>query len=338
MSKNSTKNQFIVKKIKTLCKVNLCLYVDPHKICGLHRIFSVFLKVHNLYDNVNIYFNKYNQEFTKGTYSFAKKKPIINFIINKRKKNIENNSVELLFKKLLALLSDKYNIANSPVNCISKIEIDKRIPIGAGLGGGSGNAGCVARFLYDRFLKNIIKEDDITHICKEIGSDVLFFFYKYDLAAVSSFGEVINPVEIENLEKYLMLIVYPCINISTKNVYNNFDKEYEKLSNNSKDFHLYCKNDCEFFKEDLIITNELLKSLVFHGTNQLYQSAIKENAVISDVINELKSSEGCINTVMTGSGSACVAFFGKKTEAKKCIHNIKKYRNWRLYLTTTILK
>ena len=79
-----------------------------------------------------------------------------------------------------------------------KISVDKKIPIFAGLGGGSSNAAFVARF----FLKNFHKNRNLKIFTKEIGTDFKLFFFNQSLQKSLS--------KIEKLKKKVKLSSYSC--------------------------------------------------------------------------------------------------------------------------------
>ncbi len=110
------------------------------------------------------------------------------------------------------------------------ISINKKIPIGAGLGGGSSN--CATSLLALNKLWGINAPiDKLAKIAKELGADVPVFIYANNFWA-EGIGDKLSPIKIA---KYYFLIVYPKINANTKNVFNHkklrFKKTITKITN-----------------------------------------------------------------------------------------------------------
>ena len=122
--------------------------------------------------------------------------------------NIKNNSIT----RSLVILR-KYGLINRKNRY--KIVINKKIPVFAGLGGGTSNA----FFLIKYFLKNEINEKLIKIFEKEIGSDFRLFFYKQsfqkNLKKIIKFKKQFN---------FNLILVYPNIYCSTKQVYSKVKK------------------------------------------------------------------------------------------------------------------
>ena len=143
------------------------------------------------------------------------------------------------------------------------IKIVKNIPIEAGLGGGSSNAGAVLRFGFQFAQKtnNEITEKILNKWVENswiIGADVPFFV-KCGRATGESYGEVLKPLpDIANVP---LIVVKPKANCSTKEAYNQLDskprifKEFplnkEFLSQPYNDFERTAPCECIEIAEDL---------------------------------------------------------------------------------------
>jgi 4-diphosphocytidyl-2-C-methyl-D-erythritol kinase len=102
------------------------------------------------------------------------------------------------------------------------VSIEKKIPTGAGLGGGSSNAASFLLFL-NRQLKLGLKKQDMIRISAAVGSDVPFFILQSP-ALVSGTGDKIRCVDISSEGKSLLL-VYPEITVNSGLAYRLFDKK-----------------------------------------------------------------------------------------------------------------
>jgi 4-diphosphocytidyl-2-C-methyl-D-erythritol kinase len=94
--------------------------------------------------------------------------------------------------------------------------LDKKIPIGSGLGGGSSNAAVTLLALNEIFELNISR-DNLMKMSQDIGADVPFFI-NGGVAQIGGKGEIINNISID--KKYFVLIL-PTINIPTKDIYES---------------------------------------------------------------------------------------------------------------------
>ena len=99
------------------------------------------------------------------------------------------------------------------------IRLEKRIPAGAGLGGGSSDAGCVLRALASRF-SGALAASHLAALALELGADVPFFLDPRP-AWVSGIGEAIQPLEdVPGLD---LVLVTPAPQLATADVFRSFD-------------------------------------------------------------------------------------------------------------------
>ena len=166
------------------------------------------------------------------------------------------------------------------------IYLKKNIPIGAGLGGGSADAAAtlvVLKILFNFDTKeNKITKNILYDIAKEIGSDVPACIESKDLK-LKGYGDKI--FRIKNPDNFYFLIIYPNIKLSTKDVFNQYEKNPIRIE------------DSNIFWESINISNSLLPS------------AVKLAPEISRVLNSLKKSQNITAYGMTGSGSSCFGIF-----------------------------
>ena len=186
-----------------------------------------------------------------------------------------------------------------------KIYLDKKIPIGAGLGGGSADAAAsllLLRKLYNNDYKN--KKIELSTLYKigiKLGSDVPACLKSKDLR-LEGYGDKITKIKISN--DYYFLLINPNISLSTKDVFNNFS--------NSK------------FKETKI-ANTSFGNINIH--NSLLSSAIDLAPQISNLLLYLKQSSSIIAYGMTGSGSTCFGIFKNINEIYIFLESFNKHFN-----------
>ena len=93
----------------------------------------------------------------------------------------------------------------------------KKIPDGAGLGGGSADAAFAIRMLRDSFLPQV-NDNTLAEIAATIGADCPFFIYNKPMYA-TGIGDILTPVP-DVLNGYTMLLVKPDVYVSTKEAYS----------------------------------------------------------------------------------------------------------------------
>lgn len=157
------------------------------------------------------------------------------------------------------------------------IMIEKHIPVGAGLGGGSMDASTTILMIQE-YLGLHDSVEELIELTIKYGADIGYGFYNAP-AIVSGVGDIIESLNDFPLQE--VIVIYPNIVIKTADVF--------KLAK--------CRN-CELSKSEI---TKIINSRTF--TNDLEQSAF----IIEPVLKQLKSSLSEYgNVVMSGSGSTMV--------------------------------
>ncbi len=261
---------------KSFSKINLSLNVNKKLKNGLHDIQSHFCLI-DLFDEIRIIKNKKDRDEV--------------IFLGKYKKNVKKNDNSII--KTLKFLREDNLISN-----FYSISIRKRIPIFAGLGGGSSNAIYLAKHL----LKNKINKKTINNIRKKIGSDCYLFLYK------QGFLENLNSIKIfEKKYKLFFLLVNPNVKCSTKYVYSKVKSFSPKI----KFSYTSLKN-----KKNYI--NSLAK-----GVNDLQPIVEKKYPIVRNLLFEIGQTKGCCFSRMTGSGSVCYGVFQSRKRVVAALNKIK---------------
>ena len=175
------------------CKINLGLDILRRREDGFHDLESVMIPVSEIYDLVEI-------ERVEGDSIFEQKGLVVDC-------DAEQN----LCMKALRLMQRLYGIGEV------KISLDKRVPFGAGLGGGSSDATSVILALNE--LYNLgLSEERLVEIAAMIGSDTAFFVRNTPQLCTGR-GEKMVPVELPLQGKYLV-VAKPNEGVSTKEAYS----------------------------------------------------------------------------------------------------------------------
>ena len=265
--------------IKSYSKINLFLKVLKKNNKGLHNIQSSVILL-NLHDKINLK-------------NIKKNKDDIRFI-GKFKKNINRNKNSI--SKSLFLLR-KHNLIDKKKKY--KITVAKKIPVFAGLGGGTSNA----VFLIKYFLKNKIGNKLLKVFEEEIGTDFRLFFSNH------SFQKNLKKIlEFKKKYTFFFVLVYPNINSSTKEVYSKVKK-----------FNLPLKSDLSKIKSK----NNYIQ-FIKNEKNDLQKIVETKHKKIRKILDLIKIQNNCLFSRMTGSGSVCFGVFFNEKSAKQGMLRIKK--------------
>jgi 4-diphosphocytidyl-2-C-methyl-D-erythritol kinase len=228
--------------IKAHAKINTFLKITGHKN-GYHTLLSRFVKVPHLYDVISFVPQTCESFSIEGCGDVP----------------VESNTI---YKSFLAMNVETDFFKHH------KVVVEKNIPSGAGLGGGSSDGAAFMR-LFNEVCKLEIDTPTLAKIGSTVGADIPFFVYDYDAANVSGFGEIVEPFEDVPFEIELFT---PNIHCDTALVYKTFKKEllgeieptlfegWEKLSSKEilNTVDAVMAND--LYKASLIAYPELLKT------------------------------------------------------------------------------
>lgn len=205
----------------------------------------------------------------------------------------------LAFKALKAM-EDNFSFSKG-----YRIQIYKRIPMNAGLGGGSADAAGIIRAICK--LYNMDAHDPkIIKVARSIGSDVPFCLLNKP-ARVLGTGE--NIIPLDSKLDYHVIIIKPHKGLSTKDVYEKYDTIPEEEREHP---------DISALIEAIKIGDE--QKMFENMKNGLYKPASLLCPVISGILNDFKKM-GFPLYSMTGSGNACFAL-------SKDLEQIEKAKNY----------
>ncbi|MDP1726795.1 MAG: 4-(cytidine 5'-diphospho)-2-C-methyl-D-erythritol kinase [Bacteroidota bacterium] len=253
------------------CKINLGLHILNKRPDAYHNLETVFYPL-NLCDVL---------EVIKGNDTPYSKIKIITEGISIGEKTEKN-----LIAKAYHLLDSVYGL--EPVTfCLLK-----NIPLGAGLGGGSGNAAFTLKLLNQLFdLK--ISDEQLINYAGQLGSDCAFFI-KNKPCFASGRGEILHEINLD-LSMYSIVIVKPPVHVSTKEAF------------------------CNLKSSEIINLNHPLRDIInlpiAHWKDHLFNDF--ESSVFSTypILAEIKDTlyrEGALYAAMSGSGSAIFGIFKSK--------------------------
>ena len=262
--------------IKSPCKTNLGLKILNQRADGYHNILSIFIEL-TLYDSLQF-------------------SPSEELSINFNNADIPaSNSVR-----------DAVNIISKYCNVVikHKITINKKIPIGGGLGGGSSNAAYTLMALNDIYNLNL-SNNNLEKLACKIGSDVPFFI-KGGIKKISGTGNIIKDMNGAFIKDKVFLLVMPNFSISTKWAYNKIKKQLYRQKNTSKFPPLDDKVDWTLFENDF---------------EHIICLAYPEILNIKDILY----NSGALYSGLSGSGSTMFGIYNDIMTAKKSVKTLNKY-------------
>ena len=235
-----------MKVYKAYAKVNIFLKITG-KRDNYHEIISRFMRVDSLHDELSFVpkdeSGDREQEF----------KIIGNFSCT-----TEQNTI---YKAYFALKQRTNSDALEKLMRTHAINVDKKIPAFAGLGGGSSDAATFLK-MCNEVLHLGLSLNELAQIGLSVGADVPFFIYGYDSANVSGIGEIVEEFEEETLN---FDIFTPDVKISTPKVYQT----YREYFYNPIDAH-----EADRLKKTTSL--EILKNMGAAEANDLFEPALQE--------------------------------------------------------------
>ncbi|KNF09785.1 4-diphosphocytidyl-2-C-methyl-D-erythritol kinase IspE [Gottschalkia purinilytica] len=265
-------------------KINLSLDVIKRREDGYHELKMIMQQI-DLKDTLTI------EETDKN----------IEIVTDNEKLPIDSSNVVY---KVWYTLSNEFNIKKGV-----RININKNIPISAGLAGGSTDAAAVLKGLNE--LWNLgLTERELMDIGVKIGADVPYCIMG-GTALAEGIGEKLT--KLKSFSNKLILLANPGIEVSTAYVYNSLDLKNIKI------------------RPD---TSKLIESIEKEDTNYLAKNMVNvlESVTIKDypIINEIKKDmieNGAIGSIMSGSGSTVFGIFENENDLEKCKEKLNKKVN-----------
>lgn len=175
-----------------------------------------------------------------------------------------------------------------------EITLDKHLPDGAGLGGGSADAAFTLSMLNDT-TGNKFSKEEIALMALKIGADCPFFLENRPCFA-SGVGEILNPIDL-NLKGYTILIVKPDVHVSTKEAFAGITPKQPSF-----DLRFLPYLPVEEWKEKVI--------------NDFETTVFKVHPELAEIKKSLYDS-GAIYASMSGSGSAIYGIYSDHEAAVK---------------------
>ncbi len=275
---------------KAGCKINLSLKITGRREDGYHLLDSIFWPLAEPHDTLEFYINAP----TETEHAFT---------VHCTTKGIDltNNTLT----KAYAAFVCEGGVLQDTIKHVH-VDLQKGIPHGAGLGGGSSDAATVLHWCNEH-AKTPLSTERLHAAALRVGADVPFFLENVP-ARVQGIGEIITPLALEEKKAFQghVLLLCPDVMISTPWAYKTWDEK----------------------KSELFLKNKLTKSN--HDDKPVFGCAGKENAKVENDFEEvvfqkhpelakLKHDlldQGAQLATMSGSGSSIVGIVSSRVEAE----------------------
>lgn len=278
-----------MKRIKSFAKINLGLEIVGKRKDGYHDIRTIFQAI-DFYDVLEL-----------RTIGSGK------VLLDGNDASIPWDKNNLIFRAA-AIIQEKFHIQYG-IN----IWVNKKIPAGKGLGGGSSNAAMMLYALNEIWELHLDKKD-LVDLGRELGADVPFFL-EGGLCLGLGRGDEIVPLA--DLSQLSCVLVLPSFSISTASVYERLPLSLTSADKESKIIKFL-----EHRTFDLLENN--LEEIIFGLYPQLR------------VIKRIFQSHGSELSLVSGSGSAVFGIFFDKENARRAKKELKK--SYQVHLVETLTR
>jgi len=279
-------------KGKAYGKINIALDIVGKREDGYHLLEMIMQSI-ELYDEIEIEMIKDGIEIKCNKH-----------FIPTDGRNLAYKAAELFIKN--------YNI-NSGVS----IDIEKNIPVAAGLAGGSTDCALVLK-LMNKLFKIDATDEELMKLGVTLGADVPYCI-KGGTALCEGVGEVVTPLD--SFKNHIVVLVKPPFGVSTRDVYRNFDIDKAKIHPNTRDLINRMKeNDLNYVANNM--------------RNLLENVTLRKHKIIYN-IKEVMVAKGALGSMMSGSGPTVFGLFDDILLAQKCYDEMKsKYTD--VFISRTI--
>lgn len=214
--------------------------------------------------------------------------------------------------KAAKLMKDTYGL-KAGVN----IHLEKKVPVAAGLAGGSANAAAVLKAM-NKLFELELKTETLMTLGLQLGADVPFCLLE-GAAVARGIGEKLTPIK--GLDNVWVLLSKPNIGVSTKEIYRHYDT-----------MTVLKRPDTPLLIQATESNNVPL--LTKHMCNVLEEVTTSLYPTVADVKKKIQQC-GATGVMMSGSGPTVFGLFTQYDRAQKAEKQLKKWYQ-QTYLVKTI--
>lgn len=199
------------------------------------------------------------------------------------------------------------------------IDLQKRIPVAAGLGGGSSDAGTVLKGLNSIYGKPLT-DTEMVKIARSLGADVPFFAVEHSAVVAHGIGDVMYPVH--SLEGCTIVLVNPGFSVSTRWAFENLS-----LTSIDKKYKLSC------FRKDREDAEVLSMDVMYNDLEKVTSARYPEIAEMKQMLLDL----GAVRVLMSGSGPTVFGVFpdAEEIELKGVVVEVSRRFGNKVFLART---
>ena len=250
-------------------KINIGLYVTEKRSDGYHNLETIFLPI-PIYDALEVVPTDKEHSFLQV---FGK--------------DISGNNADNLVWRSYELLKQDFSSRMKPIG----IYLNKAIPMGAGMGGGSAD-GTFALRLFNDFFKLELDDELLQKYALKLGSDCPFFVVNKPRLAYGR-GEKLQNIDLNvDFTQYKLLLIHPHLHISTKDAFS----------------FIIPRKAAFDLKEIGKLPVEIWKEFIVNDFETGFLNTFPEMADLKTLLYEL----GAVYVSMTGTGSTFYAIFPKE--------------------------
>ena len=184
-----------------------------------------------------------------------------------------------------------------------RFTLEKNLPMGAGLGGGSSNA-AAALVLCDRLWKLALSPAEMLALATRLGSDVPFFLLG-DTAFGEGRGEELKPAPTPY--PFHVVIGTPRCHVDTAWAYGNLDQERKRQWGRFKALYVTFLEDADFYR---VIHND-------------FEAPVGRQFPLIRELSEKMALHMPVKTMLSGSGASVFSLFTDKGRAQECLESIQ---------------
>jgi len=289
--------------LNSCAKINLYLKVLNKRKNGYHNIHTVFERI-NLCDKITL--KHLPDNFIKVTSSDP---------------SVPHGPANLCYKSA-KLLQDRYAVKKGV-----HIHIDKRIPIAAGLGGGSSNAASALLGL-NRLWRLRLSREQLVKLAREIGSDVSFFLFNSPFAQGRGLPDRIKAIRSLNKSRLWHILIIPGVKVPTPLIYKQWD-----LQKKHKRPMLTMRRSPVKILTSALGKNDrgLIAKALFNDLESISIGLYPQIAAVKKWLTGRS-----VAALMSGSGSAVFGIVESKKEALSLYEQLRaKKRAWQVFVART---
>lgn len=270
--------------VKAYAKINLFLDIDSLRDDGYHNILSLMQSV-SLHDTVSVEYENSDEK---------------TIVINCSTPGVPCDSKNLAYKA-----ANLY-----PITGKITILIEKRIPMSAGLAGGSADAAAVLIAL-NSISSAPMSVDDLKALGNKLGADVPFCIETGSCIAMGT-GDILKKTA--SMPACTIVIAKKGDGMSTPEAYRALDEKYNrfldyKCAQNKLDILLSARDVCDLHDYS-------------EGLFNIFESVVEPCRPCVTELKNIMLSNGAVSSMMSGSGTSVFGLFENEDDASRAVDEL----------------